>query len=272
MQVSFGWHSDTFIRVITNANRQTTMKKYKIDIYTLTESGNHSSDKIYYGSIVFESESKQRRVLDFLHHAGGQMAIEGIEIKTYEFEDYTIISLTDFFREGEFFKNLIYNNLELQVTNKLFPDKQFTVDNEPEYLIIGDDAVAESYTETDFDFLKDYKQTVVKSEYLYEWGATGFWENYLIGVASSLSVLIIDKLVSFGFPVDSIKRFKLPSKIRKSLASEYNINADSLFLESYSKKEEIIKASFRNIAFRFHLTIKKGEIIKLITEKLETLI
>ena len=112
----------------------------------------------------------------------------------------------------------------------------------------------------------------MKSEYLYEWGATGFWGNYLIGVASSLSVLIIDKLVSFGFPVDSIKRFKLPSKIRKSLASEYNINPDSLFLESYSKEEEIIKVSFRNIAYRFHLTIKEGELVDLITEKLDKFI
>ncbi len=248
------------------------MKKYKIDIYTLTESGNHSSNNIYYGSIVFETKSDASWVFDFLHHAGGQMAIEGIEIKTYEFEEYTLISLTDFFRDGDFFKNLIYSSKDLKVTNRLFPDKQFTADNEPEYLIIGDAAVAELYAESEFDFLKDYKQTVVKSEYLYEWGATGFWGNYLIGVASSLSVLIIDKLVSFGFPVDSIKRFKLPSKIRKSLASEYNINPDSLFLESYSKEEEIIKVSFRNIAYRFHLTIKEGELVDLITEKLDKFI
>ena len=198
------------------------MTKYKIDIYTLTESGNYSSDYIYYGSIVFETENNTSWVFDFLHHAGGQMAIEGIEITTYEFEEYTLISLTDFFRDGNFFKSLIYNGKDLKVINRLFPDKQFTTDNEPEYLIIGDDAVAELYTESDFDFLKDYKQTVVKSEYLYEWGVTGFWESYLIGVASSLSVLIIDKLTSFGFPSDSIKRFKLPSKIRKSLAREYN--------------------------------------------------
>ena len=92
------------------------------------------------------------------------MAIEGIEIKTYEFEKYTLISLTDFFRDGDFYKNLIYGSKDLIVTNNLFPDKQFTFDNEPEYLIIGDDAVAEQYTESDFDFLKDYKQTVVKKK------------------------------------------------------------------------------------------------------------
>lgn len=259
--------------VIANDKRQTTtMKKFKIDIYTLTESGTHSSDQIYFGSIVFETENTTSWVFDFLRHAGGQMAIEGIEIKTYEFEEYTLISLTDFLRAGDFYKNLIYGSKDLNVTNNLFPDKEFTVDNEPEYLIIGDDAVAEQYKESDFEFLKDYKQTVVKSEYLYEWGATGFWENYLIGVASSLSVLIIDKLISVGFPVDSIKRFKLPSKIRKSLASEYNINPDSLFLESYRKEEEIIKVSYRNIAYRFHLTIKEGELIELVTEKLDKLV
>ncbi|HNV80705.1 MAG: hypothetical protein WBI34_11955 [Tenuifilaceae bacterium] len=196
------------------------MKKYKIDIYTLTESGNHLSDQIYFGSIVFETNNTTSWVFDFLHHAGGQMAIEGIEIKTYEFEEYTLISLTDFFRDGDFYIDLIYGSKNLNVTNNLFLDKQFSVDNEPEYLIIGGDAVAEQYTESDFDFLKEYKQTVIKSEYLYEWGATGFWENYIIGVASSLSVLIIDKLVSFGFPIDSIKRFKLPSKIREYLASD----------------------------------------------------
>lgn len=257
---------------ITNAKNEAIMKKYKIDIYTLSESANHSSDHLYYGSIVFETENNPNQVFDFLHHAGGQMAIEGIEIKTYEFEEYTLISLTDFFREGDFFKNLIYSSQELRVTNQIFTDRQFTIDNEPEYFIIGDDAVAELYTDSDFDFLKDYNQTVVKSEYLYEWGATGFWENYLIGVASSLSVLIIDKLVSFGFPVDSIKRFKLPSKIRKHLANEYNINPDSLFLESYSKDEAIVKATFRNIAYRFHLTIKEGELVELIAERLDKLI
>lgn len=258
--------------VIANAKRQITIKKYKIDIYTLTESGNHSSNQNYFGSVVFETDNKASWVFDFLHHAGGQIVIEGIEIKTYEFEDYTLISLTDFFRDGDFYKNLIYGSKGLNITNNLFPDKQFTVDNEPEYLIIGDDAVAEQFTESDFDFLKDYKQTVVKSEYLYECGATGFWENYLIGVASSLSVLIVDKLVSFGFPVDSIKRFKLPSKIRKSLASEYNINPDSLFLESYRKEEEIIRVSFRNVVYRFHLTIKEGELVDIITEKLDKLV
>lgn len=261
-----------YANIIANAKRQTAMKKYKIDIYTLAESGDRSSDQIYFGSIVFETENTPSWVFDFLHHAGGQMAIEGMEIKTYEFEEYTLISLTDFLRDGDFFKNLIYSSKNLNVTNNLFFDKQFTVDNESEYLIIEDDAVAESCTESDFNFLKDYKQTVVKSEHLYEWGATGFWENYLIGVASSLSVVIIDKLISFGFLVDSIKRFKLPSKIRKSIASEYDINPDSLFLESYRKEEEIIKVSFRNIAYRFHLTIKEGELIELVAEELDKLV
>ena len=41
------------------------MKKYKIDIYTLTESGNHSSNNIYYGSIVFETKSDASWVLTF---------------------------------------------------------------------------------------------------------------------------------------------------------------------------------------------------------------
>lgn len=80
------------------------------------------------------------------------MAIEGIEIKTYEFEEYTLISLTDFFRDGDFYIDLIYGSKNLNVTNNLFLDKQFSVDNEPEYLIIGGDAVAEQYTESDLTF------------------------------------------------------------------------------------------------------------------------
>ena len=60
------------------------------------------------------------------------MAIEGIEIKTYEFEEYTLISLTDFFRDGDFYIDLIYGSKNLNVTNNLFLDKQFSVDNEPE--------------------------------------------------------------------------------------------------------------------------------------------
>ena len=243
--------------------------KYKVDIYALTEKASYSSDKIYFGSIIFETDKEAKWVFDFLHHAGGQMAIEGIEIITYNFDDYSLIQITDFFRDGDFYKDLIYNCKDFQVTNRPFIDKSFTSDNEPEYLIIGDDSVAEMFTEDDLVFLKDYQQTVVKSEYLYEWGATGFWENYLVGVASSLSVVIIDKLVSIGFPIDSIKKFKLPTKIRKSLASEYNISPDSLYLESYTKNEDgIITASFRNIAYRFHLTIKNGELVELKTENL----
>ena len=38
------------------------------------------------------------------------------------------------------------------------------------------------------------------------------------------------------------------------------------------KEEELIKVSFRNIAYRFHLTIKEGELIELITEKLDKLV
>ena len=68
-----------------------------------------------------------------------------------------------FYKFSNFFKNLIYSSQELRVTNQIFTDRQFTIDNEPEYFIIGDDAVAELYTDSDFDFLKDYNQTVVKS-------------------------------------------------------------------------------------------------------------
>jgi hypothetical protein len=93
--------------------------------------------------------------------------------------------------------------------------------------------------------------------------------NYLIGFASSLSVLIIDKLTSNGLSIGSIKRFKLSEGIRNYLAIEYNIHPDSLFLEKHSKDESgIEKVSFRNIAYRFHLTIKDNELIDLKTESL----
>ncbi|MFC6999897.1 hypothetical protein [Rufibacter roseus] len=245
------------------------MNKFKIDIYTLTEKASHSSDKIYFGSIVFETEMERSWVLDFLHHAGRQMAIEGIQIITYNFENYTIIELIDFFREGDYFKELIYQSQDLLVTNEQLIDNLFTTDHEPDYLIIGDDAVAGHYSEKDLDFLHDYQQTVIKSEYLYEWGATGFWDNYLIGIASSMSVLIIDKLVSLGFPKSSIQRFKLPTQIRKKIANEYNILPESLFLESYNKNKTGVEVvCFRNINYRFLITIKNGELANLTTEKL----
>jgi len=248
------------------------MKKFKIDIYNLEENFSHSSSRIYFGSILFESSWNNKSVNDFLLHAGGEMINEGIEMLTFNFPDYTVIQLTDFGREGNFYQELIYSNKNFQIKNELFSDNQFTINDDDEYLIIGDDTTDELLSEDDLKFFKDYQGNLIKTEYHYEWGASGFWENYIIGIASSLTVEVISRLVSIGFPKKSIRKFKLPSKIKNFLSEEYQIDPKSLFMESYSNKDGIIEANFRNVKFRFELRIKDGELVDLKTEKLDKLI
>lgn len=242
---------------------------FKIDIFTLTEKASHSSDKVYFGSIVFRTGKDLKSVFDFLHYGGGLMAIEGIEIITFDFEHYSIIQLTDFLRGGDFYKNLIYNNSDFQISNSEIKDKFLTTDSDYDYLIIGDDSVAEMFSESDVAFLKDYEGTIIKSDYLYEWGSTAYWEKYFASIASGLTLKIIDKLTSIGFPESSIQSFKLPQKIKEALANEYKITVDSLFLESYDKDENgKISTIFRNTTYRFYITMNKDEMVDLKTENL----
>lgn len=194
---------------------------YKIDIFTLKEKFLHSSEEEYFGSILFESNQKSEEISDFIHHAGGKMAIEGIEIISYNFNNYTIIKLTDYFRDGDFFCGLIKNNYKYKITNETITDNLFK-DNS-DFLLVRGESASEIIIEDVLSYIDDNSGSVVKSDYLFEWGATGIFENYLIGIASSLTVLVIDKLMSIGLRKDDIKIFKIPDIVKSALAKEYNI-------------------------------------------------
>jgi len=246
------------------------MLKIKVDIYKVQEIGKYSSKREYYGSIIFETKKEINWVLDYLHHANGTMSIEGIEIKSFILRSYALIQITDFCRDGEFFRNLIYENKHLLISNIPFPENEFIVDDDDiEYLIIDGENNTELLTEENFSFLHDYEHNSIKSEYIFKLGASGLWENYLIGIASSFTVEIITKLISLGFSSNNIKKHKLPSKIKNLIAKEYNIYTDSLFLESLKTDDfGISSLSFRGLEFRFQLKVNNDQIISLETEKL----
>lgn len=245
------------------------MKKFKLDIYTSIEKSSYNTTKEYYGSFIFETEKDTEWVFNFLQLGGGQLINEGTEIEVYHLRNYTLIQITDFFREGSFYKNLIYGTEELVVTNIPFLDNEILSENETVYFLIEGDNLDDVEIDKITSLLQNDKHNSIKLTYSYEWGLSAFWENYIIGVLSSVSVTILDKLTSFGISKDKIKSFKLSADIKKKLAKEYNMNPDSLFLESYNKDEDgKIHITYRNISFKVHLQLKKGEVINLKTESL----
>jgi len=242
----------------------------KIDITTRKVKASHSGENNYFGSIVFETDKDIKWILDFLHHAGGGIAIEGIEIISYDIKDYSIIELNDFVRDGNYFKKIIYNCSDFRITNSHIDDVIFLIDDDNDYLIISDIAAVEIFHSSDKSSnLDDFTCVSLRSESLFEWGASGFLENYIASIASGLTLMLIDKLISVGISIDNIKVFKLPTKIKKILRYEYKINPDSLFLESYHKdKDGTISTVFRNISHRFYLKVVDNELVDIEALKL----
>ena len=245
------------------------MNKFKIDIYATKKNIIYIKKIQYYGSFVFETDKDTEWAFNFLQLGGGQLIKEGTEIKVYNLDNYTLIQITDFFREGDFYKDLIYGTDELLVTNISFIDNEISSENETVYFLIEGDNLDDVEIDKITSLLQNDKHNSIKLTYSYERGLSAFWENYIIGVLSSVSVTILDKLISFGISKDKIKSFKLSADIKKKLAKEYNMNPDSLFLESYNKEEDgKIHITYRKISFKVHLQLKNGELLQLKTESL----
>lgn len=252
----------------------TKIMQFKIDIYNLRTLGDHSSEKSYYGSIIGETAKNEQWLIDFFHYGGRTTrCIEGLAITSYSLDEYIIVELTGFLVDGEFLRGLIVGSKELKLTRKFFSDVNITEgDEDLEYLIIGDDTTPEDWTREDFTFIESYDTQLIKSQHIVEWGASGFFEVYILGIISGLSTTIIEKLIAKGLPSDSIKKFKLPSHIKKQLAKEYNVPIKSLFLENYYKEDDVEYLTFRSLNVRIHLKLKYNDLISLNTEILDRLL
>lgn len=249
------------------------MNKYKIDIFAKNNSNLNADDVSYFGSILIETELSRCSVVKFLQNHGGDISAEGIEIKTFELDDYTLMTITDFVRDGYVYTDLIYRNQDYQTFKQPLQEKTTALLEDFEYLIIKLESLeVVNGAGKAVILLENNAQKVIRYHYQYEWGCSAFFENLLVNVTANLTSSIIEKLYNLGLKADNVERYVLPIKIKKSLASLYKINPDTLFLESYIKDQEIIKVNFRNVSYHFSLQITDGELVALRAEKLDKLI
>lgn len=243
--------------------------KFKIDIYQLKELGNHGSEKIYVGSLTGYTTKDLQYLIDIFHKGGKEtICIEGLSIRSFKITDLALLELTGFLVDGEFLKNIALKSKELQITNDDIQEPIIERNNESDFLIVGDDLSEEVVTNNDFSFLQENEIVLIESQNIVEWGASGFFENYIINVLSNLTSSVIEKLVSIGIPKSSISKFSLPNNVKKKIAKEYNIDSNSLFLESYHKENSTEYITFRNFYLKVNIVLENGELISLNTENL----
>ena len=253
--------------------------KYKLDISIAEEKGSHASKVYYFGSIIFNTSIESDLVIEYIIHGGGKFSRDGFSIKSYIFEEYTIIEIEDYFQEGAFYKDLIYSNKKFDITNSVFEDSSLQKDK-VEFLIFGEeyDIEFEDNHKDLYDVFNQYKtgSSLIKLESIFEWGASGFSESFIASILADLSTSIIKKLVSLGYSKKEIIKFRISDKIKNLLNKEYHIRTESLVLISYTEEKGLIKAELRNLMFKYILVFKIRNFVifkrkKLINLKSESL-
>ena len=242
---------------------------FKIDIYQLQELGIHGSEKLYYGSLIGHTNKDFQFLIDLFHKGGKEtLCIEGLAIVSFKLEEIFIIELTGLLVDGEYLKNIALNSKELLITNNTLEEPTIQENDDSDFIIVGDDSTSEIFSINDFKVLKNDEIIIIESQNIFEWGASGFFENYVINVLSNLTSNLIEKLISVGIPQDSISKFRLPNKIKNKIAKEYNVKPNSLFLESYHKENLTENITFRNVYLKIHIHLENGELVSLDAENL----
>jgi len=243
--------------------------KYKIDIFTIRNIDIGPDDWEYFGSIAFESSMPRNAVFDFLHYGGGSFAYEGLIINDYQFTDYVIITIKDYRRNGEVWINLLRTSNDLEVFNPIIESEVYATGESIEYFVISEDDSGELSIHGVYEILKQEYGKAIRSKYLCEYGCTGFWENFLIGVASSAFVTIADRLIEIGFQKSRIKSFRLPDKAKKLIANEYGVNEGTLFIDSYYDDNNGTRVIvLKNIEYQFAITFLCDEVKEFKAQKL----
>jgi len=231
---------------------------FKVDIYSLNELEAPSSSRKYFGTIPGYTDRGQQCLTNLLQYDGTKGLIEGVEIKSYAFDNVILYDVTGLLFDGQLFKNALYNSKDIIITNKLLDETSFSTDEDINYVMIGDGSTKDIIKEGDFGFLKRYSLRLVRRQIIFEWGTSAFWEGFVLNVSSGLIAELLKKLERIGLPKTAIKTFKLPPALVKELAKVYNINAKSLFIESYQKRGQVEKMALRGINQRFYIGLKLG--------------
>jgi hypothetical protein len=238
----------------------------KIDIFQLTELGNHSSDNFYFGSLIGQTNKKFEDLIRIFHREN--FCTEGLKINAYNLNDLAIIELTGFLVDGEYLKNIVLNSKDIEITNDNLGEIDIQNIEDSEFIILNDEATNITFPEINSDLYNDDNLILVKNISIVEWGASSYLENFIINIISNFTSTFIEKFLKKGITLDAITKFKLPTKIKTKIANEYNIKPNSLFLESYHKVNSTEYISFRSLYFKVEIVLEKGELLSLKTESL----
>lgn len=234
---------------------------FKIDIYQLKELADHGSEIFYFGSLTGKTNKDVQHLINLFH-------FEGLRIISYNLNDLIIIELTGFLIDGDHLKNIARSSEELQIINKDIKEIIIQKEDNSDFVIIENNQTYETFSEYNLEFLKENETVLIESQNIVEWGASGFFETYIVNVISNLTSTLIENLLSKGISKDSISRFNLPNNIKRKIAKEYNIKPNSLFLESFRKENSSEFITYRNTYFKVNLVIENSELVSLNVEHL----
>lgn len=229
---------------------------YRLDLFDSVEPGTYSPKFSHNGSIIFESNKDVDWVLYFLHHGGGTMITEGIEISCESLVKYTLIKYISFFGQSSNCLNLIKNSNDFQ----LIEAENFTLKRQKN-LEASSYILLESFSESELEELASIIP-LTKSVYIYEWGASDYWVKYFIGLLSGTTLKVVEKLLKSNKRIRS-NVFEISEKVREDVSKEYNIDIDSLDLVSYKKDEGKYYITFVSLHNQIDIELEDNEITSL---------
>lgn len=231
---------------------------FKIDIFQLYELGNYDSKTFYYGSLTGTTNKGFSDLISVFHRSN--FCIEGLRINAYNLKELVIIELTGFLVDGEYLKNIILNSNDLLIENNNIDEILIKKNEDSDYIIFSDEISDIDFSEIKLEMFNDSNLVFIENVSIVEWGASSYIENFILNIVSNLTSSFIEKILKKGLISDSISRFKLPTKIKNKIANEYNINPNTLFLESYYKDNNSEFITFRNLYFKIEIILENGEL------------
>jgi len=180
---------------------------------------------------------------DLIHtltHTNEGHVIEGRSVTIEEFDEYRFVVVRLFL--GGNGKDIIdsLNNLyeEFSYDKIVHPDLgeyEYYIQISSEYIIDEIDDIKRHISE-----ITGHKYIISKYEYIYEWGASQFEINYIIGLASNLTVVLAKWIKNklSKYTEANVKTFKVPNKVIDIIVRNAKVDKNNLVLVKYYKNED----------------------------------
>ncbi len=233
--------------------------KYLIDIYL--EEWDYDARKLKgitnLQSGFYTSELTPRVIEKEFYHRMFSDAGDGIKLQSYEFKDFVFMQLV-FLWKRDYKPVFEYINENFTVLDEKFEEfPLFNLDTN-EYFMVGINE--NDNDEFLLDIIKDEKNIkAIRLKEIYEKGATGWEEAYLISISAGASIEIVRRLTKYIRAIGKERGFydsssdhdtnslKINNELKKKVAELSNQNINNLYLSSFRwRQDEKVDIQFKS--------------------------